>query len=42
MAMRAHPAIEKVAISLGLTEEAYGGSAPKPAIGADISQTEMA
>ncbi|RZL84940.1 MAG: hypothetical protein EOP66_02140 [Sphingomonas sp.] len=42
IAMRAHPLIEKVAISLGLTETAYGGSAPKPAIGSDISQPEMA
>ena len=42
MAMRAHLSIEKVGLSLGLTETSWGGSAPKPEMGTDISQPEMA
>lgn len=34
MAMRAHPAIEKIGRQLGLTETSWGEGAPKPAMGA--------
>ena len=42
IAMRAHPSIEKVGLGLGLTETSWGGSAPKPAVSAGLSQAELA
>lgn len=42
MAMRAHLSIEKVGLSLGLTETSWGGSDPKPAIGNDIAEPVLA